>query len=52
MQATSEKRIHRHRPVTTVVLERRSGVPFELERTICSECSRVLGERPLKRAAA
>jgi hypothetical protein len=44
--------LHRHRPVTMHVLETRSGVPYELERRVCSECSRVLDERLLKRAAA
>jgi hypothetical protein len=44
--------LHRHRPVTVHVLDRRSGVPYEVERQVCSECSRVLDERLLKRAAA
>ncbi|HEY1366848.1 MAG TPA: hypothetical protein VGF23_07035 [Gaiellaceae bacterium] len=40
---------HRHRPVTVHVLGQRAGVPYELEREICSSCRRVLGERPLRR---
>ena len=44
--------LHRHRPVTMHVLDQRSGVPYELERRVCSECSRVLDERLLKRAVA
>ncbi|HET7807040.1 MAG TPA: hypothetical protein VFK71_00995 [Gaiellaceae bacterium] len=46
------KRLHRHSGVRTYVLRQRLGVPYEVERTVCSECSRVLDERPLKRAAA
>jgi hypothetical protein len=43
---------HRHEAVSTHVVIRRSGVPYELERTVCRECERVLSERPLRRAAA
>jgi hypothetical protein len=46
------KRLHRHTGVRTYVLLQRLGVPYEVERTICSECRRVLDERPVKRAAA
>jgi len=43
---------HRHRAVSTHVVVQRAGIPFELERMICSECARVLTERRLRRAAA
>jgi NMD protein affecting ribosome stability and mRNA decay len=43
---------HRHVEVTTHVLRQRAGVPYEVVRTVCSSCQRVLGERPLRRAAA
>ena len=43
---------HEHRAVTTYLLRRRSGIPYEVERKVCSGCSRVLDERPLRRAAA
>ena len=43
---------HRHRAVSTHVVVRRAGIPYELERTVCSGCDRVLAERPLRRAAA
>jgi len=43
---------HRHRAVSTHVVVRRAGVPYELERTVCTECERVLSERPLRRASA
>jgi hypothetical protein len=54
MEPTSQRtaRRHRHRSVTLHVLEQRRGIPYELERKVCSACSRVLEERPLKRAAA
>jgi hypothetical protein len=43
---------HRHRPVSSHVVAQRDGVPYELERTVCRECARVLNEKPLRRAAA
>jgi hypothetical protein len=46
------KFLHRHRGVSTYVVVQRAGVPYELERTVCSGCARVLSERPLRRAAA
>jgi NMD protein affecting ribosome stability and mRNA decay len=46
------RRFHRHTEVRTYVLLQRLGIPYEVEQTVCSECRRVLGERPLKRAAA
>jgi len=38
--------------VVTHELRQRSGVPYEIERTICSSCRRVLAERTVRRAAA
>jgi hypothetical protein len=52
MHAQRATRPHRHRAVSTHVVVRRAGVPYEIERTVCSECDRVLAERPLRRAAA
>jgi hypothetical protein len=49
---SNRKRLHRHTGVRTYVLLQRLGVPYEVERTVCSECSQVLDERPVKRAAA
>jgi NMD protein affecting ribosome stability and mRNA decay len=43
---------HRHTAVTTHVLRQRAGVPYEVERKICSSCRRVIDEKPLRRAAA
>ena len=45
-------RLHRHTGVRTYLLLQRLGIPYEVERTVCSECRRVLDERRLKRAAA
>ena len=46
------ERIHEHRAQTVHVLRQRAGIPYEVERTVCESCRRVLDERPLKRAAA
>ena len=43
---------HKHTVVTLHALRQRSGVPYEVERQVCSACRRVLDERPLRRAAA
>jgi hypothetical protein len=51
-QLFMHRKLHRHTSVRTYVLLQRLGVPYEIERTVCSECRRVLDERRLKRAAA
>ena len=43
---------HVHTAVSTHAVRQRDGVPYEVRRTVCAECARVLGERPLRRAAA
>jgi hypothetical protein len=43
---------HRHTKVTSYALRQRDGIPYEVERVHCSQCSRLLGERPLRRAVA
>jgi NMD protein affecting ribosome stability and mRNA decay len=45
-------RRHRHTEVTTHVLRQHAGVPYEVERKVCSSCQRVLNEKTLRRAAA
>jgi hypothetical protein len=45
-------RRHRHKAVKTHALRQRDGVPYEVERTVCVDCRRVLDERPLRRAVA
>lgn len=54
MQTTPKAPVmpHRHRAVKLHVLGQRQGIPYELEQKVCSACSRVLDERPLRRAAA
>jgi len=54
MQSTPKSSVtrHRHRAVKLHVLAQRQGIPYELEQKVCAACSRVLDERPLKRAAA
>ena len=53
MAGTTEtpRRIHRHSPVTSYALRQQAGVPYEMARTVCSHCGRVLGERRLRRPA-
>jgi hypothetical protein len=43
---------HRHTPVVMHVVRQREGVPYEVERKICSACERLLAEKPVRRAAA
>jgi len=43
---------HKHTAVVKHELRQRAGVPYEVERKVCSACARVLDERPVKRAAA
>ena len=50
--ADPRRRVHRHQAVTTHAVKQRAGVPYEVERTTCTRCRRVLAERPLRRAAA
>ena len=50
--ASRDLREHRHEAVTLHVLGRRAGIPYEVERVVCTACRRVLNERPLRRAAA
>jgi NMD protein affecting ribosome stability and mRNA decay len=46
------KRMHKHTTVTTRAIRQRSGIPYEVERKICKSCSRLLEEKPVKRASA
>jgi NMD protein affecting ribosome stability and mRNA decay len=45
-------RDHKHTAVRRHALRQRSGIPYEVERTVCAHCGRVLDERPLRRTAA
>jgi len=51
-QILQRRRLHKHTGVRTYVLLQRLGVPYEIERTVCSDCGRVLDERSVRRAAA
>jgi NMD protein affecting ribosome stability and mRNA decay len=52
MAPTSQKNAHRHTEVTKHVLRQQAGVPYEVERKLCSSCREVLDERPLRRTTA
>ncbi len=43
---------HKHTSVTLRAIRQRSGVPYEIERKICTACQRVLDEKPVRRALA
>ena len=45
-------RRHKHNAVTVHAIRQRAGVPYHVERKVCSSCSRLLDERTIKRAAA
>jgi NMD protein affecting ribosome stability and mRNA decay len=44
--------VHEHTAVKKHALAQRAGVPYEIVRTVCTQCSRVLDEQPVRRAAA
>ena len=48
----SPRRIHRHTPATTYTLSQQAGIPYEVARTVCTGCGRLLDERRIRRAAA
>jgi len=53
MKTTSQPpQDHKHVTERVHVIELRAGVPYEVERQVCSACARVLDEKPVKRAAA
>jgi hypothetical protein len=43
---------HRHRPRLLHALSLRDGVPYEIERVVCSTCGAVIAERTIRRAEA
>jgi hypothetical protein len=45
-------KLHEHVAKRVHVLLLRSGIPYEVEQQVCAGCSRVLDEKPVKRAAA
>lgn len=46
------KRQHKHTAVTVHAIRQQAGVPYHVERRVCSDCSRLLAEKTLKRASA
>jgi hypothetical protein len=38
---------HRHVAVTTHAIRQQDGVPYEVERKVCTACERVLEEKPV-----
>ena len=44
--------VHEHVAKRVHVVLQRAGVPYEVERQVCTDCSRVLDEKPVKRAPA
>ena len=52
MAQMSQKKAHRHTEETKHVLRQQAGVPYEVERKVCSSCREVLDERLLRRTAA
>lgn len=45
-------RRHKHTAVTVHAIRQRGGVPYHVERKVCSDCKRLLDEKTIKRAAA
>ena len=45
-------KVHEHVAKRVHVVLQRAGVPYEVEQQVCTGCSRVLDEKPVKRAAA
>jgi NMD protein affecting ribosome stability and mRNA decay len=52
MSATQAARVHEHVAKRVHVLLQRHGIPYEMELQVCASCSRILDEKPVKRAAA
>jgi NMD protein affecting ribosome stability and mRNA decay len=52
MKAQHSTQTHEHVAKRVHVLLQRAGIPYEIEQQVCADCSRVLAEKPVKRAAA
>jgi hypothetical protein len=44
--------MHQHITSLTHAIVVRRGIPYEVERVVCTQCGRVLDERPVTRVAA
>ena len=52
MMSQHPAKVHEHVAKRVHVVLQRAGIPYEVERQVCTGCSRVLDEKPVKRAAA
>jgi NMD protein affecting ribosome stability and mRNA decay len=52
MSERQPRRLHDHVAKRVHVLLQRAGVPYEVEQQVCTDCRRILDEKPVKRAAA
>lgn len=52
MSAKHPTKVHEHVAERVHVLLQRAGVPYEIEQQVCSDCRRILEEKPVRRAAA
>ena len=50
--AARQRRHHEHTVVVVHALRQQGGVPYEVERSVCTACRKVLDERQLRRTAA
>ena len=46
------KQLHKHTAVTKRAIRQRNGIPYEVEQRVCTDCRRLLDEKPVRRAAA
>lgn len=46
------RRLHKHKAVIAHALRQHSGIPYQVEQRVCSDCHRILDERTVRRAAA
>ena len=46
MQRPTLRPVHRHTAVVTHAIGQRAGIPYELERKVCTACHRVLAGAP------
>lgn len=44
--------MHQHMKSVTHAIVVRRGIPYEVERVVCTQCGRVLEEQPVSRVAA
>lgn len=44
--------MHSHMKSVTHAIVVRRGIPYEVERVVCTQCRRILEERPVSRVAA